>query len=121
MANQQELVQITSFLTPIVKCCVCLVLPPRKIFVCVNGHNTCEDCFEKIPRTSSRASMWNKLCPVCRVEIKFPRRNISLEAISAELLHTCSDCERLFAKTVFDEHRCPSRKEKCPHDCCSVF
>jgi hypothetical protein len=113
--QEQLRMKMTELFSTHIECPVCYSLPTGKIFMCNFGHNSCVTCFLRLKR-----------CPICRAEMKSPTRNISLEEISKQLFHSCSNpgCEkqRIMISEMKDHiHSCSFERIRCPYESCNFF
>jgi E3 ubiquitin-protein ligase SIAH1 len=92
------------------ECPVCMeyMVPPIKF--CMNGHNICSKCREKVQH-----------CPTCRAEFA-DIRNVALENIIRRQKYPCANrkggCRELFSIEHIAKHQalCVYGKIKCPYD-----
>jgi len=90
------------------ECPVCMeyMVPPIKL--CMNGHNICSKCIERV-----------QCCPTCRAEFS-KIRNVALENIATRQKYPCanrqSGCLELFSIEHIAKHHsgCVYGKIKCP-------
>jgi len=108
--KQSECDQITSSITSLLECPVCLelILPP--IFQCANGHLICGDCKTDLP---------SHLCPTCRIPL-CNTRNLCMEKIVETLSIPCKyapeGCTEQLPYLHKSDHEniCPHRPFECP-------
>ena len=67
MASANKPKTMAEQLTDVIECCICLGMPPARIYQCENGHLYCDECHEKMAN-----------CGVCR------KRLVNFRCLSAE-------------------------------------
>ena len=105
----------------LLECPVCLTLPTRKIFACINGHKICETCYDKLDTEGGRGMQ----CPLSRCCYdKAPRRLRDLEEIidKSDLGFNCSrpGCDIELRREDLGNHetKCQFREVPCPDTMC---
>ena len=108
---------MASSIKKLSECPVCFgeMIPPMKIFQCINGHSLCEECKDNVNVTS---------CPSCRVRLQADQMTMNILAESfieavTKVGHNDEDDLKLYddlrpsappmemeslEETVFDEH-----------------
>jgi hypothetical protein len=90
------------------KCPVCLMYMASPIRMCVNGHNVCSSCKERLTQ-----------CPTCRGNF-VNVRNVTLEKLAATAVYPCKNkeagCEETFTAYKRESHLavCLFRSRECP-------
>jgi hypothetical protein len=94
------------------ECKVCFVQMDAKIYICPNGHDLCETCFEQLAKRDARSLK----CPTCKARYILDSvsgeatRNRSLEHL---LRHSRLPCK--FADEGCDETELQGAEERCKH------
>ncbi|XP_066994026.1 E3 ubiquitin-protein ligase sina [Anabrus simplex] len=98
---------LNESLTSLLECPVCSEYMSAPISLCINGHNICALCKNKV-----------EVCPTCRGAF-IQARNLFAEHVAEKLLFSCKNadygcCEKLSGKCL-DEHAsvCPYRLYQC--------
>ena len=104
---QSHLTSVEQSLLNQLECRVCMEYMRPPITLCVNGHNICNICKQKVPH-----------CPICRQQF-LNTRNVALEEMATEVKYPCAyrnyGCKKIYKLELINGHQ-----EKCqysPHPC----
>lgn len=80
-------------------CPICLRLPDKQIFQCINGHAICAKCCESV-----------KTCPHCRVSFKKGKiRNRAMESFLGSIKCSCpyksNGCTEILRRMELQDHK----------------
>ena len=107
---QSQFTSVQESLLSQLECPVCMEYMRPPITLCVNGHNICNICKQKLPH-----------CPTCRQQF-LNTRNVALEKVATELTYPCMyrkyGCTGIYKLDSIGEHqqKCQYVPQPCPYN-----
>jgi len=99
---QSQFTSVEQSLLNQLECRVCMEYMRPPITMCVNGHNICNICKQKVPH-----------CPTCRQQF-LNTRNVALEELATEVKYPCAyrsyGCREIYKLDLINGHQ-----EKCQY------
>jgi len=105
---QSQFTNLEQILLSQLECPVCMEYMRSPIGMCVNGHNICNTCKQKLTH-----------CPTCGQQF-FNIRNVALEKVATELKYPCLyrkyGCLDIYKLDLIGEHqqKCQYNPQPCP-------